>query len=135
MKTLRKRRLRELLNGKRFKGDRAAFLMESGITKGRLSQLLDPEVQFGDAASLKLARRLGLPDDYFDEFPVYDEYTEQAIALMISLDESQRIGALAVLANHVKEVESLMTRKVPPPKESQPWHDHPKATGTLGHAS
>jgi len=85
MKTLRKRRLRELLNGKRFKGDRAEFLKASGLSKGRLSQLLDANEQFGDAAAANLARRLDLPDGYFDEPPPeYDEYTERAIALMFN---------------------------------------------------
>ena len=118
MKTLRKRRLRELLNGKRFKGDRAEFLKASGLSKGRLSQLLDANEQFGDAAAANLARRLDLPDGYFDEPPPeYDEYTERAIALMLSLDASQRVGALAALTNHIAQVESLMTKGVPNQKE------------------
>lgn len=42
MKELRRERLKALLNGPRFKGDRAAFCNAAEITNGRLTQLLDP---------------------------------------------------------------------------------------------
>ena len=39
---------------------------KSGLSKGRLSQLLDPEQPFGDVAARRLVHRLDLPEDYFD---------------------------------------------------------------------
>ena len=65
MHTLRRSKLRHLLDVK-FKGDRSAFLRASGLTKGRLSQLLDPEQPFGDVAAKNLCQRLHLPAGYFD---------------------------------------------------------------------
>lgn len=66
MHALRRSKLRHLLDVQ-FKGDRGAFLKKSGLTKGRLSQLLDPKEPFGDVAARNLAERLGLAPGYFDQ--------------------------------------------------------------------
>jgi len=66
MKNLRRKRLVDLLNGPRFNGDRAAFLSSSGLSKGRLTQLLDPSKPFGDAAARNLCDSLGLSEGWFD---------------------------------------------------------------------
>lgn len=66
MHALRRSKLRHLLDVQ-FKGDRGAFLKRSGLTKGRLSQLLDPKEPFGDVAARNLAERLELPPGYFDQ--------------------------------------------------------------------
>lgn len=65
MHALRRSKLRHLLDVQ-FKGDRGLFLKRSGLTKGRLSQLLDPDEPFGDVAARNLAERLQLPAGYFD---------------------------------------------------------------------
>lgn len=65
MHALRRSKLRHLLDVQ-FKGDRGLFLKRSGLTKGRLSQLLDPNEPFGDVAARNLAERLQLPAGYFD---------------------------------------------------------------------
>jgi len=65
MHALRRSKLRHLLEVQ-FKGDMGAFLKKSGLTKGRLSQLLDPSEPFGDVAARNLAERLQLPPGYFD---------------------------------------------------------------------
>lgn len=65
MHSLRRQKLRSLLEH-RFKGDRGAFLKESGLTKGRLTQLLDPDEPFGDVAARNLEDRLHLDPGYFD---------------------------------------------------------------------
>lgn len=66
MHALRRSKLRHLLEIE-FKGDRGAFLKKSGLTKGRLSQLLDPDEPFGDVAARNLAARLELAPGYFDQ--------------------------------------------------------------------
>ena len=66
MKNLRKKRLVDLLNSPRFNGDRSAFLSSAGLSKGRLTQLLDPDMAFGDAAARNLCESLSLPDGWFD---------------------------------------------------------------------
>lgn len=65
MKELRRERLKALLNGPRFNGDRAAFCAAADITNGRLTQLLDPDQPFGDTADQNLRDKLGLPDGFF----------------------------------------------------------------------
>lgn len=50
----------------RYRGDRGALLSDAGITKGRLSQLLDPNKPFGDNAARNLEEKLELPPGYFD---------------------------------------------------------------------
>ncbi len=65
MHALRRYKLNHLLDT-RFKGDRGAFLETSGLSKGRLSQLLDPDLPFGDTAARNLEERLMLEPGYFD---------------------------------------------------------------------
>ena len=42
-------------------------MKQSGLTKGRLSQLLDPDQPFGDVAARNLCERLSLDPGYFDQ--------------------------------------------------------------------
>ena len=65
MHALRRQKLQDLLT-RRFKGERGAFLKASGLTKGRLTQLLDPNQPFGDVAARNLEQRLQLEPGYFD---------------------------------------------------------------------
>jgi SOS-response transcriptional repressor LexA len=62
----RKARLRTLIDT-RFKGDRAAFGQEVGLSKGRVSQLLDDDEPFGERAAASLVEKLRLPDRWFDQ--------------------------------------------------------------------
>lgn len=63
----RRNRLRALLAGPPYHGDRQAFLRASGLSKGRLTQLLEEGGTFGERAGIALAQRLELPEDrYFD---------------------------------------------------------------------
>lgn len=65
MHALRRQKLQELLS-RQFKGDRGAFLKASKLSKGRLTQLLDPSQPFGDVAARNLEDRLQLDPGYFD---------------------------------------------------------------------
>lgn len=65
MKDDRRARLAKLVETV-YKGDRGKFMKASGLSKGRVSQLLDKDEPFGDVAALRLARKLGLRLDYFD---------------------------------------------------------------------
>lgn len=62
----RKQRLQVLINT-RFSGDRAAFGKEVELSKGRVSQLLDPDEPFGERAAGSLVEKLRLPDRWFDQ--------------------------------------------------------------------
>lgn len=61
----RKQRLRGLIDT-RYEGSQLDFSKASGLTEGRISQLLDPSLPFGQRAAFNLVERLGLADDYFD---------------------------------------------------------------------
>ena len=65
MHALRRHKLRQLLEQK-YSGDRGRFLADSGLTKGRLSQLLKDGEPFGDTAARNLEERLRLDPGYFD---------------------------------------------------------------------
>jgi len=65
MHALRRYKLTHLLATK-FGGDRSAFLQASDMSKGRLSQLLDPTQPFGETAARNLEERLQLEPGYFD---------------------------------------------------------------------
>lgn len=75
----RRQRLRQYL-AERLRNDRGALIQKSGLTKGRIAQLLDDRQPFGERAAQDLARRLSLPVDYFDS-PARDP-----AALAVELD-------------------------------------------------
>lgn len=56
----------EWFNGPPMNGDREALIRKSGRTKGRISQLFDPDQQFGERAARALAISLGLPAEFFN---------------------------------------------------------------------
>lgn len=51
---------------KRYRGDRARLINDTGLTKGRIAQLFDPKEPFGEVAARRLAEALGLPSDFFE---------------------------------------------------------------------
>lgn len=71
VKEHRRARFQELLDS-RFRGDRKALMRATGLTKGRVSQLLDPNEPFGDNAAQRLVEKLSLPENYFDVPPAVD---------------------------------------------------------------
>lgn len=80
MHALRRYKLQQLLDQK-YKGKREAFLSESGLTKGRLSQLLDERLPFGDVAARNLEERLHLEPGFFDAMDA------QTVAFAVQFDE------------------------------------------------
>lgn len=87
MHALRRYKLTHLLNTE-FRGDRGRFLKETGLSKGRLSQLLDPDQPFGDRAAQNLEERLKLDKGYFDTMDA------QTVAWAVQFDS---------LPQHLKE--------------------------------
>lgn len=65
MEALRRYKLRQILDVK-YKGKRELFLSDTGLTKGRLSQLLDETQAFGEVAARNLEARLNLDPGFFD---------------------------------------------------------------------
>jgi SOS-response transcriptional repressor LexA len=66
MKDIRKRRLEQLIRT-RYKGVRADFMKETGLSGGRVTQLLNPADAFGERAARELERKLDLPAMWFDK--------------------------------------------------------------------
>lgn len=79
-------------------------MSDAGITKGRLSQLLDPKMPFGDNAARNLEERLRLEPGYFDSM---DARTLQ-FALMFE-----------ALPAHQKERWEEIVRTLAPPPSPQ----------------
>jgi transcriptional regulator with XRE-family HTH domain len=66
MRDSQRRARRATLLGKRFRGKQQALAERSGLTKGRIAQLLDANEPFGERAGRSLALRLGLSEDFFE---------------------------------------------------------------------
>ncbi len=88
----RKGRLRALLNGKPYKGNRAVFLERAKRTESWLSQALDPRYAFGERAARNLAMELGMRPDYFesDVTPTLSPWGAELGALMDAFPEDER---------------------------------------------
>lgn len=88
----RKGRLRALLNGKPYKGNRAVFLERAKRTESWLSQALDPRYAFGERAARNLAMELGMRPDYFesDVTPTLSPWGAELGALLDAFPEDER---------------------------------------------
>lgn len=62
----RRRRLAVLI-ATRYKGDRSLLINESGLSKGRITQLLDAQEAFGERAARSLEERLQLAAGWLDQ--------------------------------------------------------------------
>jgi SOS-response transcriptional repressor LexA len=65
MDATRKSRLQKLITG-RYAGVQDNLAKAAGLSKGRISQLLDPDQRFGESAARTLEAKLLLPERWFD---------------------------------------------------------------------
>lgn len=65
-----------------------ALAKKAGLSKQRLSQLLDPRQSFGDNAARNLEDRLGLPTGWFDAL---DERTQRFATQFEALPEELKV--------------------------------------------
>lgn len=83
----RRRRFRAWFFAK-YKADtaesRKRFMADSGLSKGRITQLFDEKERFGELAAKRTALAVGLPEDAFLSDPVQDKPSDQP--------ENERIG-------------------------------------------
>lgn len=109
MKETRRTRLNELLDGRRFNGDRAAFCRAANITKGRLTQLLDPREAFGDVAARNLCEALGLSHGWFDSSDEKQKEVDQQTPQINERRASYRVVSLEAavegLARHFESMD------------------------------
>lgn len=66
MDAYRKKRLQKLIDS-RYDGSQQAFATAAGLSKGRVTQLLDPDDAFGERAAASLVEKLELPSRWFDQ--------------------------------------------------------------------
>lgn len=93
----RKARLLALLDGAPYLGSQQAFATKVKLSKGRISQMLDPDESFGERSAKALALRLGLDERYFEVgYGVSAEQqppeSEQAEASLVATYEGERFG-------------------------------------------
>ena len=75
----RKKRLAALVDGVPYAGNQQAFAKKAKLSKGRISQMLDPDESFGERAAKKLALQLNLGERYFEDgFQVGTDLAPQA---------------------------------------------------------
>lgn len=106
----RRRRFVEFFNTK-LKGDRRLLMEKTGLTKGRVTQLLDPSEPFGEKAAASLAEKLGLPSDFFslEQAPMsqwggidtLSPFEVQLVTFFRLLSEDRRHELLIELNNEV----------------------------------
>lgn len=63
----RKDRLRALIEGKPYAGNQAEFGRKAGLTKARITQLLNPDEPFGERAAESLCAKLELSPRWFEQ--------------------------------------------------------------------
>lgn len=63
----RKDRLRALIDGKPYAGNQAEFGRKAGLTKARITQLLNPDEPFGERAAESLCAKLELSPRWFEQ--------------------------------------------------------------------
>jgi hypothetical protein len=123
---------------KKYKGNRAELIRDSGLTKGRIAQLFDEGQAFGEHAARNLAHALQLPEDFFEKDPapagLSQEALEMAAALeRLSPDERERLRLLYKVASGAE----LPQQKKPVIDDASRPHDElvdtrPGALGELG---
>lgn len=75
----RRSRFKSYFSGPPLRGDRAKLMDKTGLSKGRVTQLLDDDEPFGERAAANLAVKLGLPLDAFErESPVSVAFTSDS---------------------------------------------------------
>ena len=102
MHSLRRYKLQQLLDT-RFKGKRELLLSEAGISKGRLSQLLDPEQPFGDVAARNLEERLHLEPGFFDAMDAQTVHFAVQFDLLPQHIKDQWLALVALMAGKKPE--------------------------------
>ncbi len=93
----RKKRLQALIDGKPFLGNQSAFAEKAGRSKGYITQLLDPDVAFGERAAMNMAAKLGLKDERYFERSDGAPPVETAHPTT-RLEPDDVMGALGILA-------------------------------------
>lgn len=105
-------------------GDRSLLMARTGLSKGRISQLLDPKEPFGEKAAQTLAQKLGLRPDYFSNVSEAPRRAADASALSSEqrelltlwepLFEDERVAFLQQLrqahANALRRIEEMRRR-------------------------
>lgn len=82
-------------------GDRSALIAASGLTKGRISQLLNGPSPFGEDAARSLEDSLGLPSFYLDieddDPRIWPDDVKRIGQLLLSMAPDDRAKVMAIV--------------------------------------
>lgn len=87
----RKMRLRALIDSSQYAGSQASFAKAVGISEGRVSQLLDPNLSFGERSARNIATELRLGDRYFEEGFIPESEVSSNVEPALELKKSRRV--------------------------------------------
>lgn len=114
----RKARLKTLIDGKPWEGNQAQFASKVGVTKARITQLLDPNDSFGERAAKNIADKLELPDRYFEMG--FSSAIPQAEQGLVSLLEQLNIRTVQIVKKDAAKLPTWVTRAVSPSSQYLP---------------
>jgi SOS-response transcriptional repressor LexA len=121
MDSTRRLRLTQLIET-RYNGERADLISASGLSKGRISQLLDPEAKFGERAARELEKRLGLPPRWLDKEENYNVSAAPSIRGGVPLISWIKAGDWAEASDPLQ------------PGEAEAWIPSPRAHSDRAYA-
>jgi hypothetical protein len=106
----RKERLQALIDGKPYLGSKSAFAARAGLSKGRITQLLDPAEAFGERSARNITAALGLRDERYFERPFSEAPQEEETRS----EPGEVEGAIRVLADAMKAADAPTRAAVAP---------------------
>lgn len=117
----RKKRLQQLVDGSPYFGNQAKFAEAAKLSKGRITQLLDPKEAFGERTARAIENRLRMESMWFDKGSISQDaswpFTSITPEQFYSLGEDVRSAAEAGLAAVVRSGElAAKSGKRKPPK-------------------
>lgn len=104
----RKARLQALIDGKPWEGNQAQFAVAAGVTKARITQLLDPTDSFGERAAKNIADKLNLPDRFFEAG--FTGATTKAEQALIPLLEHFNLRAVPLVKKDAAKIPEWLKR-------------------------
>lgn len=87
---IRRQNLRALIDGPPYMGDNKKFYEAAGITKGRLSQLLNGKEKFGETAAKNIEKKLGLQDNYLSFVKIQASFRNEPPPTIGALDANKK---------------------------------------------
>lgn len=105
----RKEKLAALIKAKPYDGNQVAFAKRVGLSKGRISQLLDPSESFGERSARAMATKLRLGERYFEEG--FDTDLDASPFIEVGRVDVRLAAGAGQIADVYEEIGSLSFRR------------------------